>query len=161
MSNSDFQSQWGYPSEIKTDLGAAYYELRPLPDNFRSGRPKWECLFFSADRKLVSRRLAMELVSKKTGKPYRVCARNEPAPPRAIRQQTNDADALLNELYAAETAAEGNISIRANFFRANIQWMFFPIVIISAVALYAVARQCCRKPRGRVSAQLASEYKDL
>ena len=103
--NTDFQSQWGYPSEIKTEIGAAYYELRPLPDNFRSGRPKWECLFFSADRKLVSRRLAMELISKKTNKPYRVCARNEPAPPRAIlsRQQTgSDADALdvLNSIYA-------------------------------------------------------------
>ena len=48
--------------------------------------------------------MAMELMSKKTGKPYRVCARNEPAPPRTVlsRQQTNDADApaLLNELYA-------------------------------------------------------------
>ena len=103
--NTDFMSQWGYPSEIKTEIGAAYYELRPLPDNFRSGRPKWECLFFSADRKLVSRRMAMELVSKKTGKPYRVCARNEPAPQRTIltRQQTSsDADAhdVLNELYA-------------------------------------------------------------
>ena len=108
--NTDFMSQWGYPSEIKTEIGAAYYELRPLPDNFRSGRPKWECLFFSSDRKLVSRRMAMELVSKKTGKPYRVCARNEPAPQRTIltRQQTSsDADAhdVLNELYAAETAA--------------------------------------------------------
>ena len=67
--NSDFLSQWGYPSEIKTELGAAYYELRNLPDNYRSGRPKMECLFFSADRKLVSRRMAMELVSKKTNKP--------------------------------------------------------------------------------------------
>ena len=47
----------------------------------------------------------MELISKKTNKPYRVCARNEPAPPRAIlsRQQTgSDADALdvLNSIYA-------------------------------------------------------------
>ena len=102
--NSDFQSQWGYPSEIKTDLGAAYYELRNLPDNYRSGRPKMECLFFSADRKLVSRRMAMELVSKKTNKPYRVCARNEPAGPRTIlkREQSSDADALdvLNDVYA-------------------------------------------------------------
>ena len=41
--------------------------------------------------------------------------------------------------------------------------MFFPIVIISAVALYAVARQCChsRKPRRPISCELASEYKDL
>ena len=103
--NSDFQSQWGYISEIKTEIGAAYYEIRPLPDNYRSGRPKMECLFFSADRKLVSRRMAMELMSKKTGKPYRVVARNEPAPQRTVlsRQQTgSDADALdvLNEIYA-------------------------------------------------------------
>ena len=102
--NTDFQSQWAYPSEVKTDLGAAYYELRPLPDTFRSGRPKMEALFFSADRKLVSRRMAMELVSKKTNKPYRGCARNEPAPPRTIlsREQSSDADALdlLNEVYS-------------------------------------------------------------
>ena len=101
--NTDFQSQWGFPSEIKTQIGTAYYELRPLPENFRSGRPKWECLFFSSDRKLVSRRMAMELTSKRTNKPYRVCARNEP-PPRTIlsRQQTNDADAVdvLNSIYA-------------------------------------------------------------
>ena len=89
MNNSDFLTQWGYPSEIKTELGASYYEMRHLPDTFRSGRPKMECL----------------LVSKKTGKPYRVCARNEPAPPRTIltRQQTgSDADALdvLNAVYA-------------------------------------------------------------
>ena len=83
--NTDFQSQWAYPSEIKTQICAAYYELRPLPDNFRSGRPKTECLFFSADRKLVSRH--MELVSKKTGKPYHVCARTEPIPPRAIMRR--------------------------------------------------------------------------
>ena len=103
MSNSDFQSQWGYPSEIKTDLGAAYYELRHLPDTFRSGRPKMECLFFSADRKLVSRRMAMELVSKKTNKPYRVCARNEPAPPpRSIlrREQSSIDTDTLNDVYA-------------------------------------------------------------
>ena len=39
--------------------------------------------------------------------------------------------------------------------------MFFPIVIISAVALYAVARQCCRKPRRSISRELANEFKDL
>ena len=82
MSNSKtFEQQWGFPSEIKTQLGAASFDLRPLPDNFRSGRQKWECLFFSEDRKLMSRRVAMELVSKKTNKPYHVCAREEPAPP--------------------------------------------------------------------------------
>ena len=102
--NTDFMSQWGYPSEIKTEIGAAYYELRPLADNFHSGRPKWECLFFSADRKLVSHRTAMELISKKTNKPYRVCARNEPAAPRTIlkREQSTCASTTdpLGHIYA-------------------------------------------------------------
>ena len=102
--NTDFLAQWAYPSEVKTDLGAAYYELRHLPDNYRSGRPKMECLFFSADRKLVSRRMAMELVSKKTNKPYRVCVRCEPAPPRAIlkREQSTCASTTdpLDQIYA-------------------------------------------------------------
>ena len=98
--NSDFQSQWGYPSEIKSELGAAYYELRHLPDTFHSGRPKMECLFVSADRKLVSRRLAMELTSKKTGKPYRICARNEPAPPRAILKREQSTTDPLDQIYA-------------------------------------------------------------
>ena len=91
MNNGNtFNESWGFPSEIKTQLGAASFDLRPLPDNFRSGRQKWECLFFSEDRKLISRRVAMPLTSKKTGKPYHVCAREEPAPPRTIlrREQT-------------------------------------------------------------------------
>ena len=106
----------GTPRRSKP-IWVASYELRILPDNFRSGRPKWECLFFTADRKLVSRRLAMELESKRTGKKYHVCARTEPTPQRTIlsRQQTDlpgpsgcggsprsDTDALdvLNEIYA-------------------------------------------------------------
>ena len=91
MSNGDsFSTQWGFPSDIKKELGAAFFDLRPLPDNFRSGRQKWECMFFDKDRKLISRRVAMPLTSKKTGKPYHVCAREEPAPPRTIlrREQT-------------------------------------------------------------------------
>ena len=40
--------------------------------------------------------------------------------------------------------------------------MFFPIVIISAVALYAVSRHCCRKPqRRRVAPELVDGFKDL
>ena len=67
MSNGKtFEQQWGFPSDIKKELGAASFDLRPLPENFRSGRPKWECLFFSEDRiaKLISRRVAMPLTSK-------------------------------------------------------------------------------------------------
>ena len=101
--STDFLTQWGYPSEIKTQIGASSYELRSLPDNIRSGRPKMECLFFTADRKMVSRRMAMKLMSQKNGKPYHVCARNEPTPSRTIwkREQSSiDAD-TLNDVYAS------------------------------------------------------------
>jgi hypothetical protein len=93
MSNGKtFESSWGFPSEIKKELDAASFDVRPLPENFRSGRPKWECLFFSKDNKLMSRRVAMQLMSKKTNKPYHVCAREETAPTRTIlrREQTGD-----------------------------------------------------------------------
>ena len=93
MSNGDsFSTQWGFPSDIKKELDAASFDVRPLPESFRSGRPKWECLFFSEDRKLMSRRVAMQLTSKKTGKPYHVCAREEAAPTRTTlrREQTSD-----------------------------------------------------------------------
>ena len=43
----------------------------------------------------------MELVSKKTGKPYHVCARTEPTPPRTIlKRESSDANAL-NDVYAS------------------------------------------------------------
>ena len=93
MSNGKtVEQQWGFPSDIKKELDAASFDVRPLPESFRSGRPKWECLFFSEDRKLMSRRVAMQLVSKKTNKPYHVCAREEAAPPRTTlrREQTSD-----------------------------------------------------------------------
>lgn len=82
MSNDvkSFEASWAYPNDVKKEIKAASYDLRPLPESFRSGRPKWECLFFSGDRKLISRRLAMELTSKRTGRPYHVCERDEPSP---------------------------------------------------------------------------------
>ena len=82
MSNKTFDEQWAFPSEIKKQLGAASYDLRPLPENFRSGRPKWEALFFAGDRKLLSRRTAMELTSKRTGAKYHVCEREAAARPQ-------------------------------------------------------------------------------
>ena len=49
-------------------------------------------MFFGKDNKLMSRRVAMQLESKKTGKPYHVCAREEAAPTRTIlrREVTSD-----------------------------------------------------------------------
>ena len=100
-----FSEQWGFPSEIKKELGAASYDVRPLSESFRSGRPKWECLFFSKDNKLISRRIAMELTSKKTGKAYHVCAREEPMPPRppVLRRET-EADYSLDDVLGDLTA---------------------------------------------------------
>ena len=64
--------------------------------------------FLNSDRKVVARRIGMELKSGRTGAPYKVFSRQEwvdlDAPPRTIlsRSQTSDADAsaLLNERYS-------------------------------------------------------------
>ena len=73
---TSFAESWAFGSELKQQLGAASYDIRPLPEKFRSGRPKFECLFFDRDNALISRRFAMELVSKKTGKKYHVVSRS-------------------------------------------------------------------------------------
>jgi hypothetical protein len=77
-SNSDFQQDWAFPSDIKATIpGAAYWDVRPTPENYRTGRPKFECLFLdAAKQKVIERRDAMELISKRTGKPYHVVRRH-------------------------------------------------------------------------------------
>ena len=76
MSNGKtFEQQWG-------SLQISKHNSKQLPENFRIGRPKFECLFFSGDNELVSCRVAMQLTSKKTGKAYHVCAREEATSPR-------------------------------------------------------------------------------
>ena len=109
-----FNESWAYASALKDEMKAASYDVQQFPGTFKSGRPRWMATFLSADRKVIGRRIGMELTSGRTGAPYKVFSRQEwlerdTAPPRTIltRQQTSDADAsaLLNELYAAETAA--------------------------------------------------------
>ena len=73
---TSFAESWAFGSELKQQLGAASYDIRPLPEKFRSGRPKFECLFFDQDHALICRRIAMELTSKKTGKPYHMVSRS-------------------------------------------------------------------------------------
>ncbi len=88
--SKSFEDNWTFPNELKTQLGAASYDIRPLLETFRSGRPKFEALFLDRTGTVLSRRIAMELVSKKSGKPYHVVSMrdaNEPqlsAPPRVI-----------------------------------------------------------------------------
>ena len=75
-----FAESWAFLSELKQQLEAASYDVRPLPETtFRSGRRKYECLFFDKSNSLISRRFAMSLTSKKTGKDYYVVSRTEPA----------------------------------------------------------------------------------
>ena len=105
-----FAESWAYPSVLKDELKASSYDVQPFPGTFKSGRPRWMATFLSADRKkVVGRRIGMELTSGRTGAPYKVFSRQEwidrdTAPPRTIlsRQQTSDADAVdvLNEIYA-------------------------------------------------------------
>ena len=104
-----FAESWSYSNVLKDELGAASYEIQPYPGTFRSGRDRWMATFFNSDRKVIARRIGMELKSGRTGAPYKVFSRQEwvdrdTAPPRAIlsRQQTSDSDALdvLNSIYA-------------------------------------------------------------
>ena len=74
-----FREEWGYPNEVvKSIPGAARFEVYPVPGAYRSGRPRFEAVFMTADcKKVISKREAMSLTSKKTGKPYHVCRRHE------------------------------------------------------------------------------------
>jgi hypothetical protein len=85
--SGDFMQQWAFPSEVKRALDASAYDVNPTPGNFASGRPKLEAVFYSGHaggRRVLATRQAMELVSKKTGKPYYVCRRDDDAPGRAV-----------------------------------------------------------------------------
>ena len=91
MSDSTFDQDWGFASDVKATIeGAVHYDVRPTPDNFKPGRPKFECLFLDASKnRVIERRAAMELVSKRTGKPYHVVSRKpnrEPSARPAARQ---------------------------------------------------------------------------
>lgn len=90
-SSNSFQEDWAFAGDVKATIpGAAYWEVRPTPDNYRTGRPKFECLFLDPGKhKVIERREAMELISKRTGKPYHVVRRHAaPAPAgQAARDQ--------------------------------------------------------------------------
>ena len=103
-----FGESWAYANVLKNELGAASYDVQPYPGSFKSGRPQFMATFLNSDRKVIGRRIGMQLTSKQSNAPYYVFSRQEwvdrADAPRTIltRQQTNDADAsaLLNELHA-------------------------------------------------------------
>jgi hypothetical protein len=76
---TDFRDQWGFPSEVRASIqGAGYYDCQKVPGTYKSGRQRYECTFMDQSRKkVVARRDAMSLVSKKTNKPYFVCMWHE------------------------------------------------------------------------------------
>ena len=81
MSRNSFQDEWGYPNEVLPTIpGARYYDVEPLPETYRTGRAKMVAIFYNADRtKVLARQDAMELTSKRTGRPYTVCRRYNPS----------------------------------------------------------------------------------
>ena len=92
-----FSESWAYVNILKAELGAASYDIQPFPGTFKSGRAKWMAYFMNGERKVIARRIGMELTSKKTGDYYKVFSREEwvdkeNIPPRPIlrREQTND-----------------------------------------------------------------------
>ncbi len=75
----DFTRSWGFPIELKIELGAASYHLCQLEgQTYASGRPRFQCAFFDAKKQVVTVRDAMAMVGKATGKTYYVVRREVP-----------------------------------------------------------------------------------
>ena len=85
MTDSTFEQDWGFASDVKATIeGAVYYDVRPTPENFKTGRAKFECLFLDASKnRVIETRTAMRLISKKTGKSYEVVSRKPDSQPAA------------------------------------------------------------------------------
>mgnify|MGYP001386751002 CR=1 FL=1 len=87
-SSTSFQDSWYFPNELKKELGASGFDINDTPENFSTGRPRLEAVFYTGEghnRKVIERRTAMRLISKKTGKPYEVVSR-KPDSQTAARQ---------------------------------------------------------------------------
>ena len=100
----NFREMWGYPNEVlKTIPDAVRYDVRPIPGCYKSGRQKYQATFVSSDnKKVVGRREAMSLTSKRTGKQYYVCKRVDP--PKA----ENALQALSSAGFDIDDAIPGN-----------------------------------------------------
>ena len=88
-----FRETWAYPSEVlKTVSGAVRFDVRPIPGCYKSGRQRFEATFVSSDnKKVVGRREAMSLTSKRTGKQYYVCKRVDPSKAESALQALSSA----------------------------------------------------------------------
>ena len=97
-----FNESWAYASALKDELKAVSYDVQPYPGTFKSGRDRWMATFLSADRKVVARRIGMELTSSRTGAPYKVFSRLEwvdhDAMPRAnLKREQSSVDQVYSE----------------------------------------------------------------
>ena len=70
VNEKSFAESWAYANVLKNELGAASYL-------FKSGRPQFMATFLNSDRKVIARRIGMELTSGRTGAPYQVFSRQE------------------------------------------------------------------------------------
>ena len=86
MTNTPFSENWSFPSEVKSSLGAAFFETAQTNYYYSTGRPKFITKFYSAENKaILATRDSMELISKRTGNPYIVCrSRETPPKPRVL-----------------------------------------------------------------------------
>ena len=78
--SDDFESSWGFCSALKTELQADVFEVNLTAEKFKSGRQKYVALFFKGrgpERQVITKRDAMELISKNSGKPYFVASKHE------------------------------------------------------------------------------------
>ena len=88
------------------ELGASGYDINDTPENFSTGRARLEAVYYTGEghnRKVIETRTAMELTSKRTGKPYHVVSRKpnrEPSARPAARQASPAAYTLDDVLNA-------------------------------------------------------------
>ena len=96
-----FNESWAYASALKDELKAVSYDVQPYPGTFKSGRDRYMTAFFSTDRKIIARRIGMELTSSRTGAPYKVFSRLEwvdrDAMPRTILKREQSS---VDQVYA-------------------------------------------------------------
>ena len=93
---------WGYANVLKNELGTASYDVQAFPGTFRSGRAQYMATFLNTDRKVIARRIGMELTSSRTGAPYKLFSRQEwvdwDAMPRTIlKREQSSVDQVYGE----------------------------------------------------------------
>ena len=105
MKSDDFESSWGFCSALKTELSADGYEVNLTQEKFKSGRPKYVAIFFKGrgpERQVITRRDAMELISKNSGKPYFVASKHEqkaPKPKRHVAPKSGPPKATSDDVF--------------------------------------------------------------